>query len=268
MTQHKWYYYIKGDGSPLIFIHGILGFARNFRSIAQALKENHSCLLYDQRGHGRSLKAPPYTLLQLTEDLNDISSLFQESSSVSLVGHSLGGYVALLFAHKYPEKVKKLIVVDSSPSPSSDSFQEISRILNKLPLSFPDSREAREFFEEKIKAKVFSRALGEFLHANLKKQNSGTMEFAFKNEGILKICESVRTYNFWNIIKGLKNPTLFLRGEVSSYFLKKDFDKLQDENPDFVKTREIAGAGHWLHQEQKDLFILILRNFLSESFDK
>ena len=262
MTQHKWYYYIKGDGPPLIFIHGILGFARNFHSIAQALQGHYCSLLYDQRGHGKSLKSPPHTLFQLTEDLNSLSALLSKNSPVYLVGHSLGGYVALLFTHRYPEKVKKSIIVDSSPQPSPESFLEIPRILNELPLSFSSSKEAREFFEEKIRTKVFSRTLGEFLHANLGKQNSGTMEFSFQREGILKFSKSIRTHNFWNIVKNLKIPTLFLRGELSSYFLKEDFKKLQQENPTFVKTKEIAAAGHWLHQEQKELFIQAVREFL------
>lgn len=266
MTQYKWYYYIKGDGPPLIFIHGILGFARNFHSIAQALQKHYSCLLYDQRGHGKSLKSPPYTLFQLTEDLNSLSDLLSKNSPIYLVGHSLGGYVALLFIHRYPEKVKKSIIVDSSPQPSSESFLEIVRILNELPFSFSSSKEAREFFEEKIRTKVFSKTLGEFLHANLRKQNSGIMKFNFERQGILEICESVRTQNFWSVIKHLKTPTLFLRGELSSYFLKKDFKKLQRENPAFVKTAEITGAGHWLHQEQKELFIQAVKEFLGQQF--
>lgn len=263
LMQQKWHYYIQGKGPPLVFIHGALGFARNFLSIARALKENHTTLIYDQRGHGKSLKAPPYTLLQLTEDLKYLVSFFQVREKVSFIGHSLGGYVSLLFAQKYPEKVRKLIIVDSSPHPSPIGFQKINRILKELPASFAGPEEGKSFFKARVEEGVFSETVGEFLHANLiKNPQSNVMEFAFDREGLLKLLPDVRAYNFWRIIKDLKCPALFLRGEVSSHFMKEDFEKLKLENPVFIKAEEIPGAGHWLHQEKKKLFIEKVKSFL------
>lgn len=263
LMQQEWRYYIQGKGPALVFVHGILGFARNFLSIARVFKRNYSTLIYDQRGHGKSLKAPPYTLLQLAEDLKILTSLFPEKKKISFIGHSLGGYVSLLFAHKYPERVNKLIIVDSSPQPSPIGFQKITHILNELPASFSDPEEGRRFFKEKVQKNLFSRALGEFLHANLNRNpESGVMEFAFDREGLLKILKDVRAYNFWKIVKDLKCPTLFLRGEMSSHFEKEDFERLKEENPEFIKAEEISGAGHLLHQEKKTLFIERVKAFL------
>ena len=261
--QQKWNYSVQGEGPPLVFVHGILGFARNFLSIARALQENHTTLIYDQRGHGKSLKESPYTLLQLAEDLRYLISLLPAKGKVSLAGHSLGGYVSLLFAQRYPEKVERLIIVDSSPSPSPIGFQKIRHLLKELPAFFLSSKEGRAFFKRKIEKKLFSKSMGDFLYANLTKSpHSDRMEFVFDKEGLLKLLQDVRTYNFWRIVEDLRCPTLFLRGETSSHFTTEDFKQLKTKNPAFVKAEEIPGAGHWLHQEQKGLFIERIKSFL------
>lgn len=261
--QQKWNYSIQGNGPPLVFIHGMLGFARNFLSIARALQANHTTLIYDQRGHGRSLKESPYTLLRLTEDLRCLIALLPAKEKVSLVGHSLGGYVSLLFAQKHPEKVERLIIVDSSPRPSSVGFQRISYLLKQLPASFANSKEGRDFFKRKVEEGLFSKSMGDFLYSNLTKTpHFDKMEFAFDRKGLLKLLQDVRAYDFWRIVEDLKRFTLFLRGEVSSHFTREDFEQLKTKNPAFVKAEEIPKAGHWLHQEKKELFIERVKNFL------
>ena len=262
MTQEKWHYYTLGAGNPLVFIHGALGFAGNFHSIAKALKDSHHSLLYDQRGHGKSLKSAPHTLLQLTEDLRHLIDLFQKSVPVSIVGHSLGGYVALLFARKHPDRLKKLIVVDSSPRPSAESLQDIRLIVEKLPESFPDPKAAKRFFKLQVQQKVFSETLSRFFQASLYKTFNGLMKFAFHKAAVLSFCEDLRRYDFHSILKTLKLPVLILRGEHSSVFLKEDFEKLKKLNPAFVTAKQIPESGHWLHQEQKKLFIETTKHFL------
>lgn len=178
------------------------------------------------------------------------------------MGHSLGGYVALLFAHKYPNRLKKLVIVDSSPQPTTESLQKIRFILEKLPEEFADLKTAKHFFSIQIQKQVFSKTLGQFLQASLYKTSDGLMKFAFHKAAILAFCEDIRRYHFYSILKTLKLPTLILRGEHSSGFLKEDFEKLESLNPAFIATEQVPEAGHWLHQEQKELFIKITKRFL------
>ena len=132
------YYRIIGFGSPLIFIHGILGFWRNFYSLSQAFTKSHACLLYDQRGHGRSFHQEPYTICALAQDLKYLLSELKWDR-VTLIGHSLGGYVSYLFARDEAKYVEKIIIVDANPWPSPRQGSKIRGILSRLPDSFSSS---------------------------------------------------------------------------------------------------------------------------------
>ena len=89
-----------------MFIHGLLGFWRNLYSISTAFNDHFFNLLYDQRGHGKSIHKEPYTVFSLAQDLKNILQELKWNK-VSLVGHSLGAYVSILFSYYYPEYVKK-----------------------------------------------------------------------------------------------------------------------------------------------------------------
>lgn len=259
--KNKIYYRLTGEGQPLVFIHGILGFWRNFYSISQAFKKNYISLLYDQRGHGRSLHKEPYTVLQLAQDLKDLLEHLQWSK-VILVGHSLGAYVSFLFAHHYPEYVKKMIVVDATPWPLFVSAGRIKSILLNLPDSFPDRSKSREFFKQSVQNDIFSKDMADFLMASLEQKNDGVMTFLFDKKGLLKLLINVRENDYSSPVKTLKVPTLVLRGEHSTHFLRSDFKKTLELNS-FITGREITNSGHLIHSEQPKAFIKALKEFLN-----
>ena len=171
----------EGDKS-LVFVHGILGYWRNFYSISQTFREDYTCLLYDQRGHGLSFHKEPYTVEELAKDLKELLD-FLNLKSVILTGHSLGGWVCSYLAHKEPELIEKLIVIDSSPWPKAEVAHDIKKILNYLPESFVDPENAREFFKTAVKEQVFSQQLAGFLMASLEKKSTGPIGFVFDKKG-------------------------------------------------------------------------------------
>lgn len=261
LMGNKIYYKLIGEGASLVFIHGILGFWRNFYNISQAFKEDYSCLLYDQRGHGQSIQGEPYTVEQLSQDLKELLD-FLNCRPVVLVGHSLGGYVACFLAHQYPEYVKKIVVVDSNPWPSKHSGEKIKNLLSNLPPSFSDRSQAKEFFKQAVAKNIFSQVMADFLIANLEKKSQGPLKFMFDAQGILKCLSSIREdVDFSSLIKSLKVPTLFLRGEHSTHFLKSDYEKTLKLNP-LITGKEIKNSGHWIHSEQAPAFIEVLKEFL------
>ena len=255
------YYKLIGQGPALVFIHGLLGFWRNFYSFSQALKRDYKILLYDQRGHGRSFHQEPYTVAKLAQDLKNLLDSLNCRPAI-LAGHSLGAYVSCFMAYHYPEYVKKLIVIDASPWPQSK--REIEDILNFLPSSFLSREEARSFFKQAVKDKKFSQATADLLMANLEKKLKGPIHFLFDTKGLIKLLSEVRKQDYPLFIKNFKCPALILRGERSSHFLRSDFKKALKLNP-LVRGKEIKNAGHWLHSEQPQIFIKTLQEFLSQT---
>ena len=94
----------------IVFVHGLMAFAANWRKIASRLENDFCCLIYDQRGHGRSFKPETgYSTKDFAMDLNKITSELGWSE-FHLVGHSMGGRNAMVFAHLFPEKVKTFVL--------------------------------------------------------------------------------------------------------------------------------------------------------------
>ena len=251
-------------GKTLVFVHGILGYWRNFYSISQAFTEDYTCLLYDQRGHGLSFNKAPYTVEELAQDLKELLE-FLKLKSVILVGHSLGGWVCAYLAYKEPGLVEKLIVVDSSPWPKDSAGDEIKQILSYLPGSFASREKAREFFNQAVKKKVFSQQLSNFLMGSLERKSTGSVRFLFDKKGLLQLLSAVWQLDYPSMIQELKIPILFLRGEHSSHFSKEDMEKTLKLNS-LIQGVEIKDSGHWLHAEQLKEFVKTVKIFLNNSY--
>ncbi len=260
--KEKIYYRLIGEGDkPLVFIHGILGFWRNFYSISQAFKKDYTGLLYDQRGHGRSFHKEPYTVEQLAQDLKNLLEHLKWNK-VTIVGHSLGAYVSILFSHNYPDYVEKIIIVDGSPWPQAHSVEQIRAILLHLPDSFSNRSAASDFFKQSIEKGIFSKSMADFLMVSLEKKSDGAINFVFDKKGLLKLLLNIREYYYPFLIKTLEIPILFLRGKNSKHFLLSDFKKTLQLNP-FITGKEIKDSGHWLHADQPEPFIRALKKFLN-----
>ena len=259
--NYKLNYRLLGQGGKtLVFVHGILGYWRNFYSISQAFKEDYSCLLYDQRGHGLSFHKWPYTVEELAQDLKELLE-FLKLKPVVLAGHSLGGWVCSYLAYKAPDLVEKLIVIDSSPWPKQSAGDEIKQILSYLPEGFVSREKAREFFNQAVEEQVFSQELSHFLMGSLEKESTGSVRFLFDKKGLFQLLSAVRKLDYPSIIRQVKIPCLFLRGERSSHFSKEDLEKTVTLNP-AIKGHEIKNSGHWLHAEQPQAFIKKVKHFL------
>lgn len=258
--QSKWNYLIKGQGEPLVFSHGVLGLSQNFRTAAKSLEQDYSCLLYDQRGHGKSFHSQPYTVNQLAED---IKILIEEIGfhKIFLLGHSLGGFASLLFADKYPEKLYKLIIVDISPEPSKNLAQGIIDRIKRLPDSFSSLSQARDYLKQAVKQGHLPQDMAGLLSINLEQKETVT-QFCFNKPGLIQFIQDARNYNYWSVIKNLKCPTLYMRGENSMHLPQETFHKILQSNP-IVQGVEIKKAGHLLHHQQPQDFIKAVRQFLN-----
>ncbi|MEM7646679.1 MAG: alpha/beta hydrolase [Pseudomonadota bacterium] len=263
IQQHKpIHYQIFGeDSSPkLVFLHGIMGQGRNWMSIAKRFSRSYQCLIYDQRGHGKSFH--PEKGFELDDYVHDLSALLKELGwvgAVHLVGHSMGGRVALKFAHLYPDQVRQLVIVDIGPTSDWNSMSSILEKLDFVPTPFADRATARQFMESQFLEKYQNPMLMEFFYSNLVEKESG-YDWIFSVELIRQTLTLARYHDYWDLFKELKMPTLLLRGEKSTDLKKDDFLAVVANNSQ-IQGREVIGAGHWVMRRSREKLSISLRIF-------
>jgi esterase len=250
------------------FLHGLMGYALNWRKIISDLEKSERVLVYDQRGHGKSMK--PLTGYATEDYADDLFLISQELGweKFILVGHSMGGRNAMMFAHKFPEKVDKLIIVDIAPEPNPESPEYFKKLLNLVPTPFASKSEAKEFFENNFseKFKTLGKAenaktLGAYFYANLIEEESGKVDWRFSKQAILDSVQLGIAKDHWNELRQLPMPTLFIRGENSNDLKPEVFQKVLRANPR-IRGVEIHNAGHWVHSDQPEEFLRVLKDFV------
>lgn len=265
IQQHKHLnYQIIGEdsSSKLVFLHGIMGQGRNWLSIAKKFSNRCQCLIYDQRGHGRSYH--PTQGFDLTDYVEDLGQLLDEvgwTSKIKLIGHSMGGRVALKFAHRFQEHVEKLIIVDIGPTSDWNSMASILAKLDFVPTPFRDRSEARAFMENEFMAQYQNSMLMEFFYSNLTQRSHG-YDWVFSPETIRQTLERSRYKDYWQEFKELSMPSLLIRGTESEDLKPADFMKVIENNPNLAGI-EVDGAGHWVHAEKPRETIKIIEDFFN-----
>ncbi|MCB0389801.1 MAG: alpha/beta hydrolase [Bdellovibrionales bacterium] len=261
-------YQILGPTSApkLVFLHGLMGSGANWRRITPAFEKNYQILLLDQRGHGRSFHPQgPYTPEAYADDLNQIL-MELNWPTIYLVGHSMGGRNALVFADKYPEKVKKLVIEDIGPHLNWEAGERISKMIQSIPTPFLNRLEAKNYFQgpflDERGQTESAKVLGQYLYANIAESAQGVQDWRFSKAGVLASIEEGRTHERWKELQNLNIPTLIIRGEFSEELKQEVYEKMLTQNK-FIQGRVILGCGHWVHSEKPEEFIKILSNFLT-----
>ena len=254
----------------MVLLHGVMGHTANWRRVAKHFEDRYRVLVYDSRGHGRSVHADlvsnpdAYTPEGLAEDLrlilNDLGW-----DKITLVGHSMGGRVAYTFAALYPERVEKLVIVDIGPNLSPAGASTVMRLLEEIPVPFPTKRDAKSWFDNQFSV-VFSdlpnaAALAAWLYANITENSAGEAIWRFDVDGIRQAVLFGRNRERWDEIEALRVPTLVIRGERSSD-LPQDVYLRMIQVSSWIQGVVIPGAGHWVHSEKFDAFVAELDGFL------
>lgn len=248
---------IIGDGKPFIILHGFLGMGDNWKTLAKEFSEsNYQVHLVDQRNHGRSFHSEDFDYELMAADLKAYCD-DHNLSDIILLGHSMGGKTAMLFAATYPELVNKLIVADISPRFYPVHHDTILEGLNSLDFSKIKSRgEADEALSSYIKDQGIRMFLLKNLYWVKKGQLGLRINLPVLKENVSEVGEALPIHAIFN--KG----TLFLRGDRSEYIGEQDETIIHRHFPN-SKIIAIANAGHWLHAENPKDFFTAVMNFIN-----
>lgn len=248
-----------GSGAPLLVLHGLFGSLSNWSWHCKQLAQQFAVIGVDLRNHGSSPHASMFNypvmaqdVLQLLEDLN-IDSCY-------LLGHSMGGKVAMELALTAQAKVERLLVVDiapvSYPTPADEHMQVIAG-MKALDLDGIDSRATAEAF---LRHYIDDEPTRKFVLTNLIRNPEGSYCWRLNLSAIERDYDALREMP--DHASAFQKPTLFVKGAESAYIQSKHRERTLAYFPQSdVKT--IMGAGHWLHADKPQVFHKIAVDFLT-----
>jgi pimeloyl-ACP methyl ester carboxylesterase len=246
---------IVGEGPPLLVIHGYMGMSDNWKTLGLKFADFHQVHLIDQRNHGRSFHDDAFDYDLLVEDLYRYLA-FHNLDNVNLLGHSMGGKVAMFFAVTFPELVSKLVVADIAPRYYEPHHQDILAALNAINF---DLHNTRQKVEEILALYIKRPEVLQFLLKNVYRKNNKVLDFRFNRESLtlnnIEVGEALPTYTSYN------GPTLFLRGEQSDYITENDQASIKEHFPN-SQLITVKNAGHWLHSDNPEHFFDEVVRFL------
>lgn len=247
------FHQIYGNGSPLVVLHGLFGSSDNWHSLAQRFGSFYRVYCIDLRNHGRSPWDNVHSYETMAEDLYRFFNR-HGIQKANLLGHSMGGKVAMHFAQGHPELLDKMIVADMGIKAYPMHHQHILAGIHALDL--PNIR-SRSEAEKILSLHVEAAGVRQFLLKNLYWVTTGQlgwrMNVAVLEREMPNILAALPEQVSWT-------PTLFLRGELSNYILSDDESSLEELFPDSI-LQTIPNAGHWLHAEQPDAFFDAVMGF-------
>lgn len=256
----KLFYRKFGQGPPLIILHGVLGISDNWVTMGKQLGEHHTVYIPDQRNHGQSPHSNTFNYYALMDDLAEFIETHQLKNPI-IMGHSMGGKVAMHFALEYPQWVQRLIVVDMSVRAYSERTVH-RRIIQAMESVNFNHLTTRKAIGEKLQEQLPEDRLRLFVMKNLYRPTPGQMAWRINLQGISE--------NMENILEGLNHqgqyngPALFVRGGASDYIANEDFDAITALFPQ-ASVQTIAGASHWVHADAPEALCEILNHFLGEA---
>ncbi|WP_053989884.1 alpha/beta fold hydrolase [Mangrovimonas sp. TPBH4] len=248
---------IIGSGSPFIILHGFLGMGDNWKTLGKKFsEEGYEVHLVDQRNHGRSPHAEEFDYEVLTEDLKAYITS-HELSEVVLLGHSMGGKTAMMFASKYPELVSKLIVADISPRFYPVHHDTILEGLSQLDFSEISNRGEAD---EALARYLTDFGIRQFLLKNLYWKEKGQLALRLNLQALKANVGEVG--EALSVHAKFEKDTLFLRGDRSEYISLQDEALIRTHFPK-AQIETVSNAGHWLHAENPKEFFEDVIKFLA-----
>ena len=247
------HYHRSGQGRPLVILHGLFGTWENLGASVKALAEHWDVIAPDLRNHGRSPHSDEHSYPLMASDLAQLLDSL-ELETVSILGHSMGGKVAMEFALTYPARVDKLIVVDIAPVQYPPHHTDVFAGIAAIDLQ---STSSRSDADRQLSERVESPGVRAFLLKNLFRD-----EGSFRWRANFDTLEREYAHIAAAPVEGtFSGPTLFIKGANSNYLLN-EYQQAVTERFSKVQLKIINDAGHWPHAEKPETFLRLVTRFL------
>lgn len=246
------------SGSTVAFCHGLFGQGKNWTQIGKQLAGDHRVLLVDMPNHGRSEWVDTIDYLDLAAR---VAGLFSADDPVALVGHSMGGKIAMVLALQHPELVERLVVVDVSPV-TYDNTSEFAGYVDAMRGLDLSTLERRSDADERLRDAVPNDTVRSFLLQNLRRDGD-----SWRWQVNLEVLgEQLPQLGGWPEerlaeLPPYEGPVLWVGGDRSDY-VREEYAGAMDRW--FPRNRRVTikGAGHWVHSEEPETFLAVLDRFL------
>lgn len=247
-----------GEGPPLLLLHGLFGSGSNWKGHARDLAKRYRVLLPDLRNHGRSPHASSMNYRAIAGDV--IGLLDAEGlDTVALVGHSMGGKVAMTLALIRPERVAALVVADIAPVAYAGHLQDYVDAMRRLSLATVGSRAEAD---QALASAIPETMVRQFLLTNLERRPEG---YRWRIPLDILADQMPLIEGFPELAAHFSGPALFIHGGRSQYVTKTRHGTLRRLFP-AAELACIPEAGHWLHVEAPERFAELLGGFLARAY--
>ncbi|MGY3569061.1 alpha/beta fold hydrolase [Vibrio paucivorans] len=248
-------YKLEGEGHTIILIHGLFGNLDNLGVLARDLKADHQVLSVDLRNHGISFHSDEHNYQLMADDVVRLLAHLQ-ISDFTLVGHSMGGKVAIKVAERLKQQVRKLIVLDMAPV--HYTARRHDNVISGLVAVNEQNPSSRSQALDILAQHIEIDGVRQFLSKSLYKQDD-IMQWRFNVKSIVENYESILG---WEAIESIDTPTLFVKGADSDCLLPEHQADVQKQMSQ-SKAHIIANTGHWLHAEKPKEVLRVIRNFIA-----
>lgn len=251
---------VVGDvGARVVFLHGLFGQGRNFTQIAKALQPEAQSLLVDLPNHGRSGWTDRFDYEEMADLVAEhLRAGFAAGARAHVVGHSMGGKVAMVLALRHPGVVDRLVVADIAPV-SGGSMGEFAHLLDSLAALDLSTLRRRAEADERLAERVDDARVRGFLLQNLRAEGE---RFSWQANLDLLRRELPAIGGFPDVGDASSDrPVLWVAGDRSDY-VRPEHDPVMRRLFPRTTLVTVKGAGHWVHSEQPEAFVSVLRTFL------
>ena len=249
------HYQVDGQGDVIVLIHGLFGSADNLGLMARSLKDKYKVISVDLRNHGRSPHSDQFTYREMAQDVLAVIDQL-DIERFSLIGHSMGGKVAMAATELAATRINHLLVLDMAPVHYHVHRHE--NVFNGLREVSRHTVSKRSEAEPLLAKHVVEPGVRQFLLKSFAKQESGLFDWRFNVEGLIA---NYATIMGWQDITPFSGKTLFIKGQNSEYILPEHRSAIGAQFPN-AKAHLVANTGHWLHAEKPETVNRIILNFL------